>query len=221
MLLDQHFPGCSSSPDIGELVQALCRAQMQFTQIRRSAKYELGDRSYRYSTWADICHAMYPALHGQGIVFLARSSKSGESWVMVGTLCHGPSGQWITSTCPIRDVVDSYGVRGDSQSYEIATTYAKKTLLKSLAGGFEEGDETAEQDAAIADASSMEDERYESVRLRCEAGLKQFSGNTKKTKAAFTRMDELVASGELRQGDCDALKKRFALPQQEEVCVAN
>lgn len=213
MLLDQHYPGCTSSPEIGDLIQALCLAQAEYKPVARSAKYDLGNKSYRYSTWADLCAALYPALHKHGLVFLPRKTLTANGWVMVGTLAHGKSGQWITSTCPIRDVVDGYGTRSDSQSFEIGVTYAKKTLFLSMAGGWAVGDEQQEQESATAPAADPEVEatkaRQEATRLKVEVGLEQLASNPAKVKALFKRMDELVASGELSAEDSESLKKKY------------
>ena len=147
MVLDNHYPGCSSSPDVGNLIKALAKAQAAFKPIARSEQFDVGGRSYRYSTWKDICEALYPPLLANGLVFMPRQSISANGWVMIGTLHHAESGEWISSTAPIRDVIDGYGQRSDPQSYEIACTYAKKNLLLTLAGGWAAGDEQAEQEA--------------------------------------------------------------------------
>ena len=213
MLLDQHFPGCSSSPEIGDLIQALCLAQAEYKPVSKSARYDLGNKSYRYSTWADLCQAMYPSLHKHGLIFLPRKTYTANGWVMVGTIAHGKSGQWITSTCPIRDVVDGYGTRSDSQSFEIGVTYAKKTLFLSMAGGWAVGDEEQEQASASEPAADPEaaaiKAKQEATRLKVEVGLEQFVANPTKTKALFKRMDELVASGDLSSEDCDSLKQKY------------
>jgi hypothetical protein len=227
MLLDQHFAGCSSSPDIGDLIQALCLAQAQYKPVARSARYDLGNKSYRYSTWADLCDAIYPALHKQGLIFLPRKTFTANGWVMVGTLAHGKSGQWITSTCPIRDVVDGYGTRSDSQSFEIGVTYAKKTLFLSMAGGWAVGDEQQEQESAAAPAADPEvaadQAKREAIRMKVEMGLEQFASNPAKTKALFARMDEMVQAGELSSEDSASLKKKYEPKPstKKEVAVAN
>jgi hypothetical protein len=106
-------------------VKALCKAQMEFKAIKKSGVMEMRDHRYRYSTWTDICDALYPALHKNGIVFMPLQGRQGDTFVMMGMLLHGESGQWVSSTAPIRDVIaDNLGIRGDSQSFEIATTYA-------------------------------------------------------------------------------------------------
>lgn len=225
MVLDNHYPGCSSSPDVGSLIKALAKAQSAFKPIARSEKYEIGDRSYRYSTWKDICEALYPPLLANGLVFMPRQSISANGWVMIGTLHHAESGEWISSTAPIRDVIDGYGQRSDPQSYEIACTYAKKNLLLTLAGGWAAGDEQAEQEAGQTPPQEQDEEaaKFEAVRLKVEAGLEQFKANPKKTKALFSRMEELVQEGELRESDCKALKEKYApkKKEEEEVAVAN
>jgi hypothetical protein len=188
----------------------------------------MGERSYRYSTWKDICDALYPPLLANGLVFLPRQSVSQHGWVMVGTLFHAESGEWISSTAPIRDVVDGYGQRSDSQSFEIACTYARKNLLLTLAGGWAAGDEAAEQESVVAEQSPEADEankKLDAVKLKVEAGLEQFKSNPSRTGELFARMDELVQKGELRESDCEELKKRYAVvekkPRKKEVAVAN
>jgi hypothetical protein len=197
--------------------------------VAKSEKFDMGDRSYRYSTWKDICDSLYPPLLAQGLVFTPRQSVSANGWVMLGTLFHTESGQWISSTAPIRDVVDGYGQRSDSQSFEIACTYARKNLLMTLAGGFAAGDEASEQESAVPQVSEdgAAQQKLDAVRLKVEAGLEQFKSNPSRTSELFARMDELVEKGELRATDCDELKKRYAMkekknaPQKKEVAVAN
>jgi hypothetical protein len=220
MVLDNHYPGCSSSPDVGELIKALAKAQAAYKPIAKSEKFDMGDRSYRYSTWKDICEALYPPLLANGLVFIPRQSVCATGWIMIGTLHHADSGQWISSTAPIRDVIDGYGQRSDPQSYEIACTYAKKNLLQTLAGGWAVGDEAPEQEQVVPQQDDQQAAAFEAVRARVEAGLEQFLANPKKTKSLFKRMDELVESGELRAEDCESLKKKYS-PKEEEVAVAN
>lgn len=223
MVIDHTYPGCSSSPEIGSLLKSLLAAQKSFKPIARSESFAGAD-GYRYSTWKDICDALYPPLLANGLVFLTRQSISPNGWVMIGTLYHAESGEWISSTAPIRDLSDGVGQRSDPQSYEIACTYCKKNLLVTLAGGWSEGDEQQDQQAvAEQQADDQQAEKHEAVRLKVEAGLEQFKANPKKTKALFDRMDELVASGELRKADCDSLKKRYAPKpkKEEEVAVAH
>lgn len=222
MVIDHQLPGCSSSPDISELIQALCKAQAEFPAIKKSGVMRLRDESYRYSTWADLCQALYPPLHKHGLVFMPLEGRQGDQWCMVGMLTHGPSGQWVSSTCPIRDVVDGMGIRGDSQSFEIATTYAKKTLFKALAGGWEEGDEAPEQQAAVqqAERTKEETELLEKVRTQ----LEMVKGNRAKLEAVFTRIDTAVKEGRLKPEDAKAFVDAYPLPAKsikKEVAVAN
>ncbi len=217
MVIDHTYPGCSSSPDIGSLLKSLLAAQRTFKPIAKSESFA-GSEGYRYSTWRDICEALYPPLNANGLVFLSRQSNSPNGWVMVGTLYHAESGEWISSTAPIRDIADGIGQRSDPQSYEIGCTYAKKNLLVTLVGGWSVGDEQQDQAEVKVAVDDQQAAQYEAVRLKVEAGLEQFQSNPKKQAALFTRMDELVAGGELRQEDCAALKKKYA--PKKEVAVA-
>ena len=215
MVVDHSYPGCSSSPEVGKLLKALLKAQQAYKPIARSESFG-GEYGYRYSTWKDICESLYPPLLANGLVFLTRQSNSPNGWVMLGTLFHADSGEWMSSTAPIRDLSDSMGTRVDPQSYEIACTYAKKNLLVTLAGGWCEGDE--QQAQAEVKQDDQQAAKYEAVRLKVEAGLEQFIANPKKTAQLFERMDALVSEGELRQEDCDCLKKKYA---KKEVAIAH
>jgi len=218
MLLDQHFVGCSSSPEIGQLVTALIKAQMGYKPIKRSEEYRISDsKSYWYSTWKDICDALMPSLLANGIAFIPRESLTSGGWIMVGTLVHGESGEWITSTAPIRDSQDGHGVRCDPQSFEIGTTYAKKTVLKTLAGGWEEGDETEGQDAAVVTGQVQQIDAEEAAlnakREQVEAALKLVANNPAKLKKYRLKMVELVEKGELRMEDAEALAEAYPVEE--------
>jgi hypothetical protein len=218
MVIDHQFPGCTSSPEIGRLIQALAKAQAEFKPVAKSAAFG-GDDPYRYSTWKDLCDALLPTLLKHGLVFLPQQSITPHGWIMVGRLCHCESGEWVSSTCPIRDGSHAGNLAADPRAWEIACTYAKKNLFLLLAGGWPEGDETEEQQAA-EDAKSeapeeQVDEAYLAVKAKVEAGLKLRCGDPKKLAAAHKRMEEMVANGELEQADCDAFKKAYPMPEEE------
>jgi hypothetical protein len=219
MLLDSHFTGVSSSPDVREFVKALVQAQATYRPIAKSEEYKVHeDKSYWYSTWKDIVDAIYPSLLANGIVFLPRMTKTAEGWLMVGTLIHGESGEWMTSTCPIRDVVNGHGVRTDPQSFEIGCTYAKKVLLKTLAGGWEVGDETSEHDAAQVTEEVVEmdaetealNAKYEQV----EAALRMVANDEVKLRKYRMKIIGLVTKGELRESDAEVLAEKYPLPEE-------
>jgi len=223
MLLDSHHVGCSSSPEVGALMKAICKAQAGYKPVKKSEEYRISDtKSYWYSTWKDICEALYPSLIANGLVFLPRISRTTEGWVMVGTLVHSESGEWVTSTCPIRDSLDGHGVRVDPQSFEIGCTYAKKTLLMTLAGGWAEGDEVEENDAAKVSEQvqeiDAEAEALDAKRRQVESALKLVAKDPGKLKKYRMKMVELVNKGELRQSDAEALAETYPIPSEE---VAN
>ena len=222
MLLDSHHVGCSSSPEVGTLMKAMCKAQAGYRPVKKSEEYRISDtKSYWYSTWKDICEALYPSLIANGLVFLPRISRTTEGWVMVGTLVHSDSGEWVTSTCPIRDSIDGHGVRVDPQSFEIGCTYAKKTLLMTLAGGWAEGDEVEENDAAKVseEVQELHSEKatLDAKRAKVEAALKLVANDPGKLKKYRMKMAELVNTGELRQSDAEELAEAYPIPEKEVV----
>lgn len=220
MVIDRQMPGCSSSPEIAELVKALCKAQMEYKPIKKSAVMEMRDHKYRYSTWKDICEALYPALNKHGLAFIPLQGKQGDAFTMMGMLVHGESGQWVSSTAPIRDVLaEGLGIRGDSQSYEIATTYAKKTLLKAMAGGWEEGDEQEEQQQAqeTIERSKEQQELLDKI----QAQLEMVKGNRTKLESVLKRVAELAEKGSITEADAEKFASDFPLPKKREVAVAN
>ena len=213
MVIDHQMPGCSSSPEIEQLIGALCAAQSEFPAIQKSGVMELRDNRFRYSTWADICTALYPALHKHGLVFVPLTGRQGDQFVMMGLLTHSPSGQWISSTCPIRDVVDGMGIRGDSQSFEIATTYAKKTLLRSMAGGWEVGDEQPEQEQAAQQAALSAEQAELLAKVRGQ--LELVRGNRAKLASVFKKIAAAVQEGRIRPQDEEAFRQEFPIPELE------
>jgi hypothetical protein len=220
MMLDSHHVGCSSSPEIGQLIQALCKAQAGYKPVAKSEQYRISDaKSYWYSTWKDICEALYPSLNVNGLVFLPRISRTPDGWVMVGTLCHGESGEWVTSTCPIRDSIDGHGQRIDPQSFEIGCTYAKKTLLLTLAGGWAEGDEVEEQDAAKVSEQVQEideeSQRFAAIKAKAEAALRLVAKKPSKLAEYHARLDQLVTDGDMRESDAEWLKEQYPVPEEK------
>ena len=223
MVIDHATPGCSSSPDIQTLMAALAKAQASYKPIKRSALFDGGEgRQFRYPTWKDITDALYGPLLANGLVFLPRQSIGPDGrWIMVGMLYHHPSSEWISSTAPIRDVISDYGERGDSQSYEIACTYAKKNLLQTLAGGFtDDGEEVVgsevqaepQPEAAQPEVVDPEVARLDAQRLKIETACEQFKDDPAKMQKFHTKMADLVATGDLRSSDCKDLKKKFPIP---------
>jgi hypothetical protein len=197
---------------------------MAYKPIKKSEEYRISDaKSYWYSTWKDICEALMPPLLANGIAFIARKSLTANGWIMVGTLVH-ESGEWITSTAPIRDSLDGHGLRQDPQSFEIGVTYAKKTVFKTLAGGWEEGDEAEGHDAAVVSEQVQQIDAEEAAlnakRDKVEAALKLVANNPAKLKSYRKKMGQLVVIGELRPEDAEALANAYPVPNEEEVASA-
>jgi len=126
---DSHeILGPSSSPDTSALTEALAKAQAEYKHIKLD-----DDNPHfksRFSSYATCCDALRVPLTKHGLALPDfRPGMIGGQWVVVGTLRH-LSGQYITGIAPL------VNPKGDMQGFGAAMTYAKRTLLMSLTGGF-------------------------------------------------------------------------------------
>jgi hypothetical protein len=84
----------------------------------------------KFSSYQQCCDTLRGPLTKNGIALPDfRPGLVGGQWVVVGTLRH-TSGQYITGIAPL------YNPKADMQGFGAAMTYAKRTLLMALAGGF-------------------------------------------------------------------------------------
>ena len=84
----------------------------------------------KFSSYAQCCDSLRGPLTRNGLALPDfRPGLVGSQWVLVGTLRH-VSGQYITGIAPL------IMPKGDMQSFGAAMTYAKRTLLMALTGGF-------------------------------------------------------------------------------------
>jgi hypothetical protein len=129
-----YILGPSSSPETGELTKALAAAQAEYPLVAYDAKNtffkDQKGRPSGYASYAQCCEALRGPLtkHGLALPDFRPGFVSGM-WVLVGTLRHS-SGQWIAGVSPL------LMPKGDMQSFGSACTYAKRTLLMALTGGF-------------------------------------------------------------------------------------
>lgn len=125
---NQFILGPSSSPDTSELCKALAKAQSDYKKVELDASNP-HFRS-RFSSYATCCDSLRGPLTKQGLSLPDfRPGLVGGQWVLVGTLRHS-SGQYITGIAPL------LMGKSDMQSFGAAVTYAKRTLLMALTGGF-------------------------------------------------------------------------------------
>jgi hypothetical protein len=126
---DSHdILGPSSSPDTSALTEALAKAQAEYKHVELDSNNP--HFKSRFSSYATCCDALRGPLTKNGLALPDfRPGLVGGQWVLVGTLRH-KTGQWITGIAPL------VNPKGDMQGFGAAMTYAKRTLLMALTGGF-------------------------------------------------------------------------------------
>jgi hypothetical protein len=125
---NNNILGPSSSPDTSELTKALAKAQAEYKHVELDAANP--HFKSRFSSYATCCDSLRGPLTKNGLALPDfRPGLVGTQWVLVGTLRHS-SGQYITGIAPL------VNGKGDMQGFGSAVTYAKRTLLMSLTGGF-------------------------------------------------------------------------------------
>lgn len=125
---NNYILGPSSSPDTSELTKALAKAQADY----KAVELDSSNPHFRskFSSYATCCDSLRGPLTKNGLALPDfRPGLVGNQWVLVGTLRHS-SGQYITGISPL------VNPKGDMQGFGAAMTYAKRTLLMALTGGF-------------------------------------------------------------------------------------
>lgn len=128
MIDNQFILGPSSSPDTAELTKALAKAQSEY----KAVALDSANPHFRskFSSYAECCDSLRGPLTKNGLALPDfRPGLAGSQWVLVGTLRHS-SGQYIAGVAPL------VNPKGDMQGFGAAMTYAKRTLLMALTGGF-------------------------------------------------------------------------------------
>ena len=134
--------GPSSSPTTEELTKALAKAQAEYPLI----EFDSANPHFksRFASYTQCCESLRGPLtkHGMALPDFRPGVVNGQ-WVLLGTLRHS-SGQWITGIAPL------LMGKADMQGFGAAVTYAKRTLLMALCGGFSgEPDMDGEEPAPV------------------------------------------------------------------------
>lgn len=126
---DSHdILGPSSSPDTSALTEALAKAQAEYKHVELDAANP--HFKSRFSSYATCCDSLRGPLTKNGLALPDfRPGLVNGQWVLVGTLRH-KTGQYITGIAPL------VNPKQDMQGFGAAMTYAKRTLLMALTGGF-------------------------------------------------------------------------------------
>lgn len=196
MIDNQNIMGPSSSPETGELTEALAKAQAEYQHVALDA----ANPHFRskFSSYAQCCDSLRGPLTKYGIALPDfRPGLVGSQWVLVGTLRH-KGGQFITGIAPLM-----MG-KSDMQSFGAAVTYAKRTLLMALTGGF-----SGEPDD---DGNSLQQEARKPVEVRPA----QTATKSMEIEAAATRELEVAKTVDDAQKVLDRVKLRVS----QKVCDA-
>jgi ERF superfamily len=128
MNYDNNILGPSCSPETSELTKALAKAQAEYPIVA----YDSANPHFKskFASYAQCCDSLRGPLTKNGLSLPDfRPGLVGGQWIVVGTLRHS-SGQWISGAAPL------LMGKSDMQSFGAAMTYAKRTLLMALCGGF-------------------------------------------------------------------------------------
>ncbi len=132
----------NKSETIGELAQALVKAQSQFPPIVKSIKVDFATKSgvrvkYSYAPLSSVIDACRKALVGNGIA-LSQPTRMVDDRLFVETMLIHSSGEWLSGEISISPV------DRNPQSEGSALTYARRYGLASLLGIASEDDDDAE-----------------------------------------------------------------------------
>ncbi len=172
-----YILGPSSSPNTDLLTASLAKAQSEYTVV----EYDSANPHFRskFASYAQCCATLRGPLTKHGIALPDfRSGMVGSQWVVVGTLRH-VSGQWISGVAPL------VNPKGDMQGFGAAMTYAKRTLLMALTGGF-----TGEVDDDGNDVSTEAPKAQAAKVQQSNAGHMQYEAGAKKAVAEAGTRDE-------------------------------
>jgi hypothetical protein len=120
--------GPSSSPATGKLTEALGKAQSEYQAVKLDSANP--HFKSRFASYQQCCESLRGPLTSNGLCLPDfRPGMVGGQWVLVGTLRH-TSGEYIQGCAPL------INPKNDMQGFGAAMTYAKRTLLMALTGGF-------------------------------------------------------------------------------------
>ena len=188
-MTDNHsILGPGSSPNTDLLTAALAKAQSEYTVV----SYDSANPHFKskFASYAQCCESLRGPLTKHGISLPDfRPGLVGGQWVMVGTLRH-VSGQWISGIAPL------IMPKGDMQSFGAACTYAKRTLLMALTGGFTgEADDDGQSVAETPKAQAAKVQQSNAQGMAYEMGAKKAIADAETEEEALKhlRMVELRA----------------------------
>jgi len=120
--------GPGSSPETDKLTAALCKAQSEYPVVKLDSSNP--HFKSKFASYQQCCESLRGPLNKNGLALPDfRPGYVAGQWVVIGTLRH-TTGQWIQGIAPL------VNPKQDMQGFGAAMTYAKRTLLMALTGGF-------------------------------------------------------------------------------------
>lgn len=131
-----------TSPEIGDLADALAKAQGEFPTIEKTKTADAGTFTYKYADIADVLAAVRPALSKHGLAF-TQPTVVEEGTIYIRTRLLHKSGQWQESDYPVASFAGAA-----HQKIGAALTYARRYAGCAVLGVAAEEDFDAGEDAA-------------------------------------------------------------------------
>ena len=211
-MVDNHdILGPSGSAETGELVKALAKAQAAM----RAVEYDSKNPHFKskFSSLSQCVEDLKDPLTDNGLAIpdFRPGIVEGE-WVCIGTLRHGPSGQWISGMAPL------LMAKKDMQQFGAAMTYAKRTLLMALTGAVSgEQDDDGNSVSHIEKPAAVHEERkrpadkavqsmsYEALAIKAIEG----ADDAESAKRALDTVELRAREGAIERSVFDRCKERF------------
>ena len=219
-MVDSHdILGPSGSSETGELVKALAKAQAAMKAVEYDSKNP--HFKSKFSSLSQCVEGLKKPLTDNGLAIpdFRPGIVAGE-WVCIGTLRHGPSGQWISGIAPL------LMAKKDMQQFGAAMTYAKRTLLMALTGAVsgEHDDDGNSVSTTEKPAESKEDNRrhadkaiktmsYEALALKAIEG----ADDAESAKQALDTVELRTREGAVDRAVFARCKERFSQKWSKEV----
>jgi hypothetical protein len=213
--------GPSSSPSTGQLTAALAQAQAEYEKVALDAANP--HFKSRFSSYATCCDSLRGPLtkHGLSLPDFRPGLLANGQWVMVGTLRH-KSGEFITGIAPL------LMMKNDMQSFGSACTYAKRTLLMALCGGFsgepdDDGNSVSEPQPAFQKASKVDPDKgvkalvYQQTALDAIANAESEADARKALSVVELRVREKVIPADVFRRCKEELEKLYPKKVKETV----
>ena len=152
------FLGATQSPSLGKLVDALAKAQLEFTPILKESEnpaFARGPKKSKYASLDSVINATRPALakHGLVVFQLPSVDYTAKQLTMVTKLAHS-SGEWLNNTL-IMPAVNDRGFT--AHSIGSAITYARRYAWQAVIGCVAEEDDDGNSASEVGSAQAAQE----------------------------------------------------------------